>query len=120
MPSPEELAASVESGTCSTGYNEKVDIWALGVLVYEVLTGKPPFEVEDTDATTQRIQSCDMQPLPEGISGFCQEFIRDVSSLKGILVAGVGEAVVGDVLLCGCGGSCCELLPCRCGGSCYG
>ena len=25
-------------------YNEKVDIWSIGILTYEFLVGKPPFE----------------------------------------------------------------------------
>ena len=30
-------------------YNEKVDIWALGVLAYILITGEPPFCGEDQD-----------------------------------------------------------------------
>lgn len=26
-----------------SGHNEKLDIWTIGVLMYEMLTGKPPF-----------------------------------------------------------------------------
>ena len=28
-------------------YDEKVDVWAAGVLAYECVVGKPPFEVND-------------------------------------------------------------------------
>lgn len=31
------------------GYDQTVDIWSLGVLVYELLIGKSPFEVPGTD-----------------------------------------------------------------------
>lgn len=37
-------------------YNEKVDIWTLGILVYEFLVGSPPFETESHGATYRRIQ----------------------------------------------------------------
>jgi serine/threonine protein kinase len=36
--SPEQL-----TGAC---YNEKIDIWGIGILAYELLTGRSPFEKE--------------------------------------------------------------------------
>ncbi|KIO25684.1 hypothetical protein M407DRAFT_75349 [Tulasnella calospora MUT 4182] len=36
-------------------YNEKVDHWAIGVLAYEFLCGRPPFEDKDEKATYKRI-----------------------------------------------------------------
>jgi serine/threonine protein kinase len=37
-------------------YDEKVDIWCLGVLCYEFLAGQPPFEAEGQQATFNRIR----------------------------------------------------------------
>lgn len=28
-------------------YDERVDVWAAGILAYECIVGKPPFEVND-------------------------------------------------------------------------
>ena len=28
------------------GYDNKVDVWAIGIIVYEMLCGLPPFDVE--------------------------------------------------------------------------
>jgi len=36
-------------------HDEKVDLWALGILSYEFLVGKPPFESEDNNATYRKI-----------------------------------------------------------------
>ena len=30
-------------------HDEKVDLWSLGILTYEFLVGKPPFEVSNRD-----------------------------------------------------------------------
>lgn len=39
-------------------YDEKVDIWAAGILAYECVVGKPPFEVNDEVALLSSIMSC--------------------------------------------------------------
>ncbi|XP_066151557.1 aurora kinase C-like [Euwallacea fornicatus] len=36
-------------------HDEKVDLWALGVLCYEFLTGKPPFEAKEYSETYKKI-----------------------------------------------------------------
>ena len=45
---PEYLAPEI---ILNKGYNETVDIWALGVLIYEMTAGFPPFY----DATPMKI-----------------------------------------------------------------
>lgn len=44
----------------SQRYDSSVDNWCLGVLCYEFLVGKPPFETEVQDATFKRITSIDV------------------------------------------------------------
>lgn len=36
-------------------HDEKVDLWSLGVLCYEFLVGKPPFEANTHQETYRRI-----------------------------------------------------------------
>ncbi|KAL6766001.1 kinase-like domain-containing protein, partial [Haematococcus lacustris] len=38
-------------------YDDKVDVWAVGVLAYEMVVGKPPFEVEDEAQTANLIMT---------------------------------------------------------------
>ncbi|KAF2673695.1 kinase-like protein [Microthyrium microscopicum] len=55
-------------------YNEKVDLWSLGVLAYEFLVGEAPFE--DTQVMTQkRITRCDMT-IPPYVSREAKDLIQ--------------------------------------------
>jgi len=49
---PEYLAPEILSGH---GYNKTIDWWTLGVLLYEMLSGLPPFYDEVTDKMYQKI-----------------------------------------------------------------
>ena len=42
-------------------HDEKVDLWSLGVLCYEFLAGKPPFETESHQETYSRIIKVDIK-----------------------------------------------------------
>ena len=42
-------------------HDEKVDLWTLGVLCYEFLVGKPPFETQSHNETYNRILNVDIQ-----------------------------------------------------------
>jgi aurora kinase len=58
-------------------YDEKVDLWSLGVLTYEFLVGEAPFE--DTQVMTQkRIAKADMT-IPSFVSPEARDLIKKVS-----------------------------------------
>ena len=45
-------------------HDEKVDLWALGVLCYEFLCGSPPFETPSNEDTYSRICKVDIRFPP--------------------------------------------------------
>lgn len=73
---PEMIPRSGKDGS----YNEKVDLWSLGVLTYEFLVGEAPFE--DTKVMTQkRIARADMT-IPSFVSPEARDLIKKVRVLS--------------------------------------
>jgi serine/threonine protein kinase len=58
-------------------YDNGVDLWALGVLTYEFLVGKPPFEEETNKATYKRISDVDVR-FPDFVGRLARDFIRSL------------------------------------------
>jgi polo-like kinase 1 len=51
---PNYIAPEVLEG--KQGHSYEVDIWSLGVIIYTLIIGKPPFETNDVKATYRRIR----------------------------------------------------------------
>ena len=51
---PNYIAPEVLEGRA--GHSYEVDIWSLGVIIYTLIIGKPPFETTDVKATYGRIK----------------------------------------------------------------
>lgn len=62
--------------TGSVEYDERVDLWSLGVLTYELLVGSPPFE-DTPQETRARIAKADMK-VPSFVSLEAKDFIEKV------------------------------------------
>lgn len=55
-------------------YDKNVDLWCIGVLTYEFLVGKPPFEMETLEGTYDRIVRVQYK-TPDFISDLAKDFI---------------------------------------------
>lgn len=58
-------------------YDATVDLWCLGILCYEFLVGKPPFESESTNETYTRIRKIAVE-FPSHVSSEARDFIMKV------------------------------------------
>merc|ERR1719481_631496 len=55
-------------------HDERVDHWALGILTYEFLCGKPPFESETNQDTYKRIVNIDLR-FPNHVSASARDLV---------------------------------------------
>ncbi|CAE8732916.1 unnamed protein product [Polarella glacialis] len=48
------------------GHNESLDMWEMGVLLYEMVIGKSPFGAKSQEATCRLILTVDLR-FPQGV-----------------------------------------------------
>lgn len=56
----------------------KVDMWALGVIMYQLFGNKLPFEAANYYDTMKLIRENDPEPLPSTVSPFIKEIIAQL------------------------------------------
>lgn len=61
-------------------YDEKIDIWAVGILSYELLTGSAPFTGQNEKDTYSNITNLDLQcnEIYENVSAEAKDFITKI------------------------------------------
>lgn len=81
--SPEMALMMLKPGKTQDFYTKAIDQWSLGILTYELLVGKAPFEMKSDKATQRRIAKFTDQALkiPQHVSTGAEELIREVSCL---------------------------------------
>jgi serine/threonine protein kinase len=70
---PDYLAPELLLGA---GHGASVDIWAVGVITYELLNGSPPFNDETKSLVFQHITERDIRPPKEDVSPVAMGFIE--------------------------------------------
>ncbi|KNC84042.1 AGC/AKT protein kinase [Sphaeroforma arctica JP610] len=71
---PEYMAPEVLQ---QKGYGPAVDWWTIGVLLYEMITGLPPFYDENTNQMYQKILFADLK-FPQGVSREATSIIKQL------------------------------------------
>ena len=61
-------------------YDKMVDIWSVGILIYELCTGSPPFEERSEKKRYERIKNLDFE-CPPHLSEECTDLIRKTLKL---------------------------------------
>lgn len=74
---PEYMSPEIINGE---GHNKSTDWWSYGILIYELLTGNPPFRSEDLERLYELIVLCDieMQISIADITQEAKDFLRKV------------------------------------------
>lgn len=78
---PNYIAPEVLLGKHS-GHSFEVDIWSIGVMIYALLVGKPPFQSKDVNTIYERIKNRDFHfPQEKYVSPEAKVLIQDILSI---------------------------------------
>lgn len=76
---PNYIAPEVLEG--KQGHSYEVDIWSLGVIIYTLIIGKPPFETNDVKTTYRRIRQNNYSfPEQVAITDAARDIIQKILS----------------------------------------
>lgn len=79
---PNYIAPEVLGGK-QTGHSFEVDIWAIGIMMYALLVGKPPFQAKDVNVIYERIKRTEYAfPPDKPISDNAKHLIKSLLSLN--------------------------------------
>ena len=79
---PNYIAPEVIMGK-HLGHSFEVDIWSLGVMVFAMIIGKPPFQAKEVTTIYERIKKCDYSfPEDKYISKEVQILIQDILTMN--------------------------------------
>lgn len=75
---PNYIAPEVLGGK-RTGHGFEVDVWAIGIMLYALLFGKPPFQAKDVQIIYERIKHNEYKfPLDSTVSAEARDLIREL------------------------------------------
>lgn len=79
---PNYIAPEVLGGK-AVGHSFEVDIWAIGIMMYALLVGKPPFQAKDVQVIYERIKKTEYSfPPDKPILDDAKVLIKDLLSLN--------------------------------------
>ncbi|KER23356.1 hypothetical protein T265_08731 [Opisthorchis viverrini] len=92
---PEYMAPEV---ILNKGHDSAVDFWSLGILIYELLTGLPPFDSPDAMRTYNLIlKGLDAVGFPPKVTGNAQNLIRKLCRDSSVERFGYGKGGIREV-----------------------